>query len=253
MPELNLIAWLIRLVLFIPTAFWIWMIIDCAREEEDRSWYFILFFTYVLGAVIYLIVRKIPRIKGEVPAPSFLKKLVNKKKLMELEAAARRIGNPYQFLDWGNALFKVNDYKNALTQYTQAVLKQDSLAEAWWGKAQCESRLKKYEAALASFEKLYTLESEYAYGEATLSYGRLLLEQGKKDKAQSVLEKHMERFRLPEALYLLATIYHEQGKQQQARELLDTLITDVQSAPGYHMRKQKKWMARARILLTRLG
>ncbi len=51
--------------------FWIWMIIDAAKNEKNNDaiiWILILVFLHILGAVIYYFVRKRPR-KSEVPAP----------------------------------------------------------------------------------------------------------------------------------------------------------------------------------------
>ena len=50
------------------TAFWIWMIIDCAiKEPSDGNdkliWILILIFTHWVGALIYFLVRRPKRIE----------------------------------------------------------------------------------------------------------------------------------------------------------------------------------------------
>ncbi len=43
------------------TAFWIWMIIDCATKERDPDrlvWIIIVVFTRIIGALIYFFVRR---------------------------------------------------------------------------------------------------------------------------------------------------------------------------------------------------
>ncbi len=46
-------------------AFWLWMLIDCIRNESDSTqrilWALIIFFLPCVGSLIYLIVRKMPR------------------------------------------------------------------------------------------------------------------------------------------------------------------------------------------------
>jgi len=49
---------------------WIWMLIDCALHESSQGndklvWVIIIVFTHVIGAVIYLIVRR-PRRRTEL-------------------------------------------------------------------------------------------------------------------------------------------------------------------------------------------
>ncbi len=251
--EMAIGFWIWRGLTLLATGFWIWMLIDCSRNEDDRSWYYILFFTYILGGVLYFILRFIPRSQGRLPAPSFIKRLIRRKKLMELEAAAKRIGNAYQWLDWGNALYEISDYKGALAKFGLALEKQKDLTEAWWKQALCQEKLRLREECVASLSALLKIDEQYAYGEAALVQGRVLLQLGRKPEAQAILEKHLQRFRLPEALYLLATLYLEEHRDAQARELLETLVSDIQSAPAYHMRRQRVWMRKARLLLARFS
>ena len=48
--------------------FWVWMLIDCATKESDEGtdkivWILVIIFTHLLGALIYLIVRRPKRIE----------------------------------------------------------------------------------------------------------------------------------------------------------------------------------------------
>ena len=47
-------------------AFWIWMIVDCARNETSEGsqkviWILVILLANLLGALIYFFVRKLPR------------------------------------------------------------------------------------------------------------------------------------------------------------------------------------------------
>ena len=46
-------------------AFWLWMLIDCIRNESDSTqkivWALIIFFLPCIGSLIYLFARKLPR------------------------------------------------------------------------------------------------------------------------------------------------------------------------------------------------
>ena len=50
------------------TAFWVWMIVDCATNEESGTtkivWILIILFAGCVGAPIYYFVRKMPRDKS---------------------------------------------------------------------------------------------------------------------------------------------------------------------------------------------
>lgn len=52
----------------IATAFWIWMIIDCATKEPSEGnekiiWILVIIFTHTIGALIYYLVRRPERIR----------------------------------------------------------------------------------------------------------------------------------------------------------------------------------------------
>ncbi len=56
------------------TAFWIWMIVDCAQNEPSTGndkivWLLILIFTHWLGALIYFFVRRPERQKLAAQLP----------------------------------------------------------------------------------------------------------------------------------------------------------------------------------------
>ncbi len=47
------------------TAFWIWMVVDCATKEPSGSdkivWILVIIFLHWLGGIIYLFAEKLPR------------------------------------------------------------------------------------------------------------------------------------------------------------------------------------------------
>jgi len=50
-------------------AFWIWMLIDCLKYEEEENnnkivWVIVIVFTHWIGALIYFFVRRSERLKA---------------------------------------------------------------------------------------------------------------------------------------------------------------------------------------------
>ncbi len=62
MAGMQMLCMLVALLIGVGgTAFWIWMIIDCATKERDPDrlvWIFIVLFTHIIGALIYFFVRR---------------------------------------------------------------------------------------------------------------------------------------------------------------------------------------------------
>jgi len=56
------------------TAFWVWMLIDCATNEPSEGndkvvWILVIALTGLIGALIYYFVRRPKRLQGQVLPP----------------------------------------------------------------------------------------------------------------------------------------------------------------------------------------
>ena len=65
----EMLVWLgvIGGILFV-TAFWVWMLVDCAMKETTQGndkliWVLVILFTHWIGAAIYFFVRRPQRIR----------------------------------------------------------------------------------------------------------------------------------------------------------------------------------------------
>lgn len=59
------------LLILAPFLLWLWMLIDCAIRKfpTDTSkliWLLIIFFTYIVGAVVYFLAIWLPRVREQV-------------------------------------------------------------------------------------------------------------------------------------------------------------------------------------------
>ena len=89
-------------------------------------------------------------------------------------------------------------------------------------------------------------------GDVSLAYGKTLYELGNHDGAREHLEGHIQRWRHPGSLFLLATLEHEQKNHKQAREHLHAMLQDINSSPKAIARKFGIWKSKARKLLRKL-
>lgn len=56
-------------LIFIPFAFWLWMLIDCLKHEKSEGndkliWVLVIIFGHWLGALVYFFVRRAERLKS---------------------------------------------------------------------------------------------------------------------------------------------------------------------------------------------
>ena len=231
--------------------FFIWMMIHCIRNEPDRStWIWIMIFLPGIGPVIYFMVRYLPA--REFPAPAFLRRWTRGRELARLEVAAHQIGNPHQFVQWGDALREVGLLDRANSAYERALSKEPDNLEALWGSALIATKQKRFNDVLPFTRRVLDKNPQYKFGDVSLAHGRALMEIGDKESARPHLEAHVRRWRHPEAVYLLAVLCSEQGDTQSARKHLVDAIQDIDGSPTAIARKFGRWKSLARKLLRKL-
>ena len=234
------------------TAFTIWMLVECVRKDPDRYiWIWVILWAYPFGGpVIYFVARWLP--SNDFRAPRFVRRWFQSKELHRIEAAAQQIGNPYHHVQLGDALREAGHFDRAGQAYLKALAKEPQNLQALWGAALVDIERKQHDSARGRLEQLLALDAHYKFGDVSLAYGRTLCNLSRPDEAQTHLEKHVRRWRHPEGVYLLATLYLHFGRTEDARTQLDALLLDIHGSPRAIARKQTLWKSRARKLLRKL-
>ena len=238
-------AWVLGLL---ATAFWIWMIVYCIQNDSERQvWLWILLFFPGVGPLIYFFARWVP--SSSFTMPTFLKRWTDAGKIRRLEVSARQIGNPYQFIEWGDALRDTKQWEAATAAYRQALQKEPKNLPALWGLANCQVSLGNHTAARDPLATIMSIDPTYKFGDVSLLYGRTLHALGERDVELEHWRTHMKRWRQPEASYTLAQILVERGENAEATQLLQSMIADIEITPRALARKVFFWKGRGKRLL----
>lgn len=243
-----------QLYWLISSAFMLWMLIHCIRHDPERNmWIWIILimsFAYQMGALLYFFIRYLPG--SHVKAPSFLKRWTRGRELDQLETAARQIGNAHQFFLWGEALRETRNYPRAKAAFDKALEKDPSNLPALWGAAQSEMAMKSYAPARSHVEKILETDPSYKFGDVSLAYGRILLAQDERELARAHFEKHVRRWKQPEAYYHFASLLAARGDVAQARENLEAMLLDLRGSPRFFSRQNREWSSKGQRLLRSL-
>lgn len=232
-------------------AFWLWMVWHCLRTEPDRFlWLWVLLIVPGVGPVLYFVLRYLP--STEFRPPSFLRRWTRGRELARLETAAIQIGNPHQFIQWGDALREVGRYEEAASAFDRALQKDALNLQALWGAAQVATIRKQRERTRDLTRQILDKDPQYKFGDVSLAHGKALIELGDRNAAATHFEQHIRRWRHPEAVYLLASLCAEQGHRQAARDHLQSVLHDINGSPAAIARKHGRWKSRAKQLLRKL-
>ena len=231
---------------------WFWMLLHCIRTEPDRqTWLWLLIFVPVIGPLAYFTTRFLP--STELRPPAFMRRWTRGSELNRLETAAIQIGNPHQFVLWGDALRDVGRFDEAASAYQRALAKEPQNLPALWGAAQAAMALHSPADVQEFTTRILEKDPQYKFGDVSLACGKALVELGETTPALDHLERHVQRWRHPEAVYLLASLHADQGNSEIARKHLQALIYDVNGSPAAIARRHGRWKSRARQLLKKLG
>lgn len=248
----NPVSLLHNPIALVTGGFWVWMLVHCIRHDPERYiWLWVLFVLNVPGALIYFVVRWLPgaRVSG---GPSVFNRWTRRRQIPRLEAAARHIGNPHQFIELGDAFRDIGKHDRAARCYQQALDKDPVNLAALWGAAQAVMSQKKFADAKAFLATLIGIDIAYKFGDVSLAYGRTLFALGEKDAAREHFAHHLRRWPNPEARVLFATLLTQSSETAAARDQLENLLLDMQASPEYYIRQNRTWIRKAKQLLKRL-
>jgi tetratricopeptide (TPR) repeat protein len=248
-------SWLFGLVMwvvwFVGTAFWIWMLIECLRNDPDRYFWIWILIIIPFGSPIYFFVRWLPSHQLRLPGP--LRRLAGRRELVKFETAARQIGNPHQYIQWGDALKDARMMDQADDAYREALNKEPDNIQALWGSGQTLVSRSRFAEAKDRFTRVLELDPQYKFGDVSLELARSLTELGEHDAARRHLDEHVRRWRHPESVYMLALLEAERGQTDIAKEHLKAMIMDIDGSPRGIARRNNMWRSKARRMLNRLG
>lgn len=229
----------------------VWMLIYCVKNDPERNvWIWIILIFQPFGTLVYFFARFLP--SNDWQWPKFMHPWTRGRELKRLQVAAHQIGNPHQFIQWGDALREVGKVSEASNAYEKALVKEPQNLPALWGAAQCDFAQSKYKDAQEKSAAVLAQDPAYKFGDVSLLYAKATSKLGELDAARSHLEEHVKKWRQPEAMVLLAEVCVEQDDPSNARKPLEDLILDLESSPKSIARKHVFWKSRARRMLRRL-
>lgn len=231
-------------------AFWIWMAVHCARNEPDRQFWLWIMVLFPPASIAYFITRWLPG--NEVRLPNGLRRAFRGNELQRLEMATLQIGNPHQFILYGDALREVGKNDKAAAAYQKALERDSNNVQALWGAALVDLDCRRFLEAKERLRQVLAIDPQYKFGDVSLAFGQTLIATEDYDAALDHMQKHIQRWRQPEALYLLACLEAQMKRYDASRVTLQQLLMDVNSCPTAIARRYGVWKSKAQKMLKKL-
>jgi hypothetical protein len=247
-----LVAGLLLILVAAGSVFWGWMVYDCLRQEPDTQvWLWVLILLSFPGAVLYFVMRKIPR--SRAGWPSIVRRWTRRRALWQAISAAKTIGNARQYVELGELLVETGQTARAVQAFDRALEQDPAHVRALWGASQAALRAGRPGDARGYLERLVAAEPQYRSGEAGVRLAAVQMAAGDRAAARRQVEAVLAHWSHPEARVLYARLLMDAGERAMARSQVDAVVDEVNASPPFIQRQNRAWLREAVRLRRRLG
>jgi hypothetical protein len=134
------------------------------------------------------------------------------------------------------------------TSAREALQNGGAVEDVNYGLAQALEMQGRWAEAVPLLQALVAVEPDSHLGEGPLHLARSLDESGRRDEAEPVLRKLLERRTVIEAQVRLARILFSTGRKEEASKLVAEILADAKLLPRYLKRQHGRWIRAARGL-----
>jgi hypothetical protein len=224
-------------------------IVHWARRGRDRFWIWIIIFGGVVGALAYFVVEGLPdwdELKRSFTGPARRRRIAMLRAMILDNPSA---GNYEQL---GELLVQQKKWAEARDAYDKAIAaRSDSLDSFYWrGVSAFESG--DDEAALRDLQFVIKTQPKYDYCRAQTVLARALARSGRTAEAMSAFERLTEITTSAESLVSAAEFFAANGREGEARELVEAILARRATMPAYQKRRDRAFLRRAAKLARKL-
>jgi hypothetical protein len=236
---------------FLPMALAAVALIDSIRVGAGWYWILIILGLPVVGPIAYFVVVHSALLgsrSASLMSHSPARRLPARRRIKALQVQLGHWRGPGVLAEAGEELLVLGKAKEAERHFREALENGAAIEDVHFGLAQALQAQDRFAEAVPYLEALVAAEPDSRLGEGPLALARCLDESGRREEAEPVLRRVLERRTVIEAQVRLARILLHQGKKEEAGPLLAEVASDAQSLPSYLKRRHRGWLRAARSL-----
>jgi len=223
-------------------------LIDAFRVRADWYWFMIILAFPAVGSIAYFIVVRSPLLgarNASRMSPTAARRLQARRRLRELEVQLSHWRGPAILAEAGEENVVLGKPQEAEKLLRESRESGGAVEDVNLPLAQALQMQGRWTEAVPLLEELVKLEPDARLGQGPLNLGRCLDEAGRKDEAEAVLRKVLERRTVIEAQVRLARILLLQGRKEEGGKLLAEVLADARILPRYLKREHGAWLRTA--------
>jgi hypothetical protein len=226
-------------------------LIDSIRVGAGWYWCLIILGLPIVGPLAYFVVVRSPLLgsaSASLMSHSTARRLQARRRLKALQVQLGHWRGPGVLAEAGEELLVLGKVKEAEKHFREALDNGASVEDTHFGLAEALQAQGRFADAVPYLEKLVAAEPDARLGEGPLALGRCLDESGRREEAEPVLRRVLERRTVIEAQVRLARLLLHRGEKDEAGRLIAEVLADARTLPRYLKRRHGAWLRAARRL-----
>ena len=220
-------------------------IVHFVRRRPDTYWLWIIIFGSGLGAFIYICVEVLP--DAGMLTRTF-QVFPRRSRIRRLESLILDNPSAGNYEELADLYFDDRNYARARECYDRAISARTDSTDPFYRRALCELKLQDYTAAVTDLEHVVAKDPRYDYSRAAGLLGHALAKSGQHEAAAGAFERAVQTSTLSETLVNYAEFLKLQGRQEEARDWAQRVLSRKRTLPRYLKRRERPWFRKAAAL-----
>lgn len=218
------------------------------KNKSETYWFFIVLFIPAIGSLIYLVTHVFNRNDLEGLQDELTTIINPSKKVKDLENVLNFSKTFQNRINLADEYFRIKDYNNAILHYEES-LEGNFKNDSYVIEQLVESHFlaKDYKKTIEFAEKI-NHQSSFEKSRAQFSYGLALEKLERYDEAETELRKTDLSFSNYEERLALSKFLINRNKTEDAKEILDEILSESEHISKQNKRSFKKYFVEAEKL-----
>jgi len=225
-------------------------IIHFIRRRPDTYWIYVILFLGPIGATIYLLAEALPDIGL---ARHSLKGFSRRKRIAQLHTAIRDNPSTGNYEELGDLYLEEGKLQPARDAYDKAIAARANTLDPFYGRGLCAVLLGDAERAVPDLERVVEKDPGHDFHRAAGLLAHAYALTGQKEKAEALFRRATAISTLSETYLNFASLLMSEGRIAEARELIQKVLDQRPTMPGYQRRRERPWFRSAAAMLKRLS
>jgi len=224
-------------------------LVHFVRRRPEGFWLWIIIFGGGLGALVYIVAEVIP---DAGLLRDYFHVVSHRKRIRELEGMVQTNPSAGNYEELADLYLEQKKYARAKECYDRAISSRTDSPDPFYRRAICEMELGDYQSAVPDLERVVAKDPRYDFQRAPGLLAHAYAETGQPERATALFDEVTRLSTLSETQYNYASFLAAQGRQAEAREWAQRVLSKKASMPRFMKRRERPWFRKAAGLLKKL-